>query len=317
MNRLFLITVITVLTFFAHQQVTLAVCTEGPPNNFTCDTNPPNPDPTGVQQETNMNNLTVTVLPGAGIDTIPANGGNDGTAIQTDNGNDKITVTNANLSGEGGINTTRGNDEINVTGSTILATNGRGIFAGNDNDIVNVADTEITSTSDALDSGDDDDTVNVTRTTLFSSNNDALESGGGSDIVTISYSKITSTGNEAIDLFSRDDILTLGNEVILESLVEQIDCGNGFDTIVFAMDVPEEAVGLISSQILSAGLPDGSITINGLFYDWNNCELLVPQLNGVRVIRPIPTLSEWGLIAMAGILGLIGFIAIRKKYSTA
>ena len=29
--------------------------------------------------------------------------------------------------------------------------------------------------------------------------------------------------------------------------------------------------------------------------------------------RPIPTLSEWGLIALAGVLGIIGFIAIRKK----
>ena len=31
----------------------------------------------------------------------------------------------------------------------------------------------------------------------------------------------------------------------------------------------------------------------------------------------IPTLSEWGLIAMAGVLGIIGFIAIRKKYATS
>lgn len=34
-------------------------------------------------------------------------------------------------------------------------------------------------------------------------------------------------------------------------------------------------------------------------------------------IRPIPTLSEWGLITMAGILGLVGLIAIRKKYVTS
>jgi hypothetical protein len=33
--------------------------------------------------------------------------------------------------------------------------------------------------------------------------------------------------------------------------------------------------------------------------------------------RPIPTLSEWGLIAMAAILGLVGFIAIRKKYAVS
>jgi len=29
--------------------------------------------------------------------------------------------------------------------------------------------------------------------------------------------------------------------------------------------------------------------------------------------RPIPTLSEWGLIAMAGVLGIIGLVAIRRK----
>jgi len=33
--------------------------------------------------------------------------------------------------------------------------------------------------------------------------------------------------------------------------------------------------------------------------------------------RPIPTLSEWGLIAMAGLLGIAGFIYIRRSYGTA
>jgi len=29
--------------------------------------------------------------------------------------------------------------------------------------------------------------------------------------------------------------------------------------------------------------------------------------------RNVPTLSEWGLIAMAGILGLVGFMVIRRR----
>ena len=33
--------------------------------------------------------------------------------------------------------------------------------------------------------------------------------------------------------------------------------------------------------------------------------------------RPIPTLSEWGLIAMAGILGLLGFIALSRRKARA
>jgi len=32
---------------------------------------------------------------------------------------------------------------------------------------------------------------------------------------------------------------------------------------------------------------------------------------------PIPTLSEWGLIAMAGILGLVGFMVIRRRKAVA
>jgi len=32
---------------------------------------------------------------------------------------------------------------------------------------------------------------------------------------------------------------------------------------------------------------------------------------------PIPTISEWGLIAMAGILGLVGFMVIRRRKVTA
>ena len=33
--------------------------------------------------------------------------------------------------------------------------------------------------------------------------------------------------------------------------------------------------------------------------------------------RPIPTVSEWGLIALAGALGLVGFIVIRRKKALA
>jgi len=35
-----------------------------------------------------------------------------------------------------------------------------------------------------------------------------------------------------------------------------------------------------------------------------------------KVVSPIPTLSEWGLIAMAGVLGIIGFIVIRRRKVT-
>jgi len=36
-----------------------------------------------------------------------------------------------------------------------------------------------------------------------------------------------------------------------------------------------------------------------------------PQAFNVNI--SIPTLSEWGLIAMAGILGIVGFMVIRRR----
>lgn len=42
----------------------------------------------------------------------------------------------------------------------------------------------------------------------------------------------------------------------------------------------------------------------------NVCQAPVVETN-------IPTLSEWGLIAMAGILGIVGFIVMRRRKVTA
>jgi len=41
---------------------------------------------------------------------------------------------------------------------------------------------------------------------------------------------------------------------------------------------------------------------------------ICPCIEGVR---PIPTLSEWGLIAMAGILGIVGFMVMRRRKVSA
>ena len=41
------------------------------------------------------------------------------------------------------------------------------------------------------------------------------------------------------------------------------------------------------------------------------------QSCGIQSSRPIPTLSEWGLISVAGILGIIALLAIRRRKATA
>ena len=58
-----------------------------------------------------------------------------------------------------------------------------------------------------------------------------------------------------------------------------------------------------------------SITATCLDDDSGSCTFT----NVLAPIAPaqVPTLSEWGLIAMAGVLGLIAFAVLRRKKATA
>ena len=125
---------------------------------------------------------------------------------------------------------------------------------------------------------------------------------------------------DAINLGTENDVLTIGNDVELLGIVTggqiipgNIECGDGFDTIIFAMDVPPELFNRLSNELVLADPAGDTIIINDLTYTWENCELLVNELNPVRMTRPIPTLSQWGLIAMAGVLGIVGLIAVRRR----
>jgi Tol biopolymer transport system component len=61
------------------------------------------------------------------------------------------------------------------------------------------------------------------------------------------------------------------------------------------------------SDLISGGNTDGSEEVYILFPD--NCGFEIGRSS-------IPTLSQWGLIAMAGVLAIIGLIAIRKRNIT-
>jgi len=43
-----------------------------------------------------------------------------------------------------------------------------------------------------------------------------------------------------------------------------------------------------------------------------NCDSGAFELQALNVNIPIPTLSEWGLIAMAAVLGIVGFMVMRS-----
>lgn len=60
-----------------------------------------------------------------------------------------------------------------------------------------------------------------------------------------------------------------------------------------------------------------SIGILGLTTEqFENCRETVVFACGLQT-RPIPTVSQWGLIALAAVFGVIGLFVIRKKRATA
>jgi len=310
----------TIISLFLLSSVSYAACpftngtAPGGGNTITCNTNPPNPDTNSIvvgNQSTNLGD-ELTVNANSGIDTAGVSN-----AVDLGLGDDIVTINGAGSLVRGLRAITSGGAlNITINGGLLEGTNNNNVVvsSGGPNnlvDIVNMFGGRVIGTSDGFATGNGNDIINILGGSVET--REPIDSGAGNDQITIRNASLIGTNN-AIEASVGNDIITLGTGARIEGLIR---CSSGFDTLIFSMDVPEEALALFSSEIAAATVPDGSVTINGLFYEWRNCELLVNELNGVRVVRPIPTLSEWGLIAMAGILGVIGFFAIRRRKVTA
>ena len=82
------------------------------------------------------------------------------------------------------------------------------------------------------------------------------------------------------------------------------------------MEVQAHLIDGICANILAQSPAQGQITINDLFYEWEDFELLVCDIKPLLIVRPIPTLSDWGMIAIAVAMGVFGILyAVRKKAS--
>ena len=57
----------------------------------------------------------------------------------------------------------------------------------------------------------------------------------------------------------------------------------------------------------------GCTNAEGEFFPGSECIEKTGMCNQVQPTRNVPTLSEWGLITMAAILGVIGFMVIRRR----
>ncbi len=101
--------------------------------------------------------------------------------------------------------------------------------------------------------------------------------------------------------------LTLVGRVFVNALAFHPVTGELYGTTVDLSDPPTER----SSALVKINTETGVTTVVG---DLPNCS---DGLIFFQQPEPIPTLSEWGLIAMAGVLGIIGLLALRRRKVTA
>ncbi len=103
-------------------------------------------------------------------------------------------------------------------------------------------------------------------------------------------------GNETITIVNEDNII-----------IESFSIGLGYAV----QNVPPDVVCVIGGEGVKAVGNELSPQ------EYENCRVRLLSACGLES-RPIPTLSEWGMIAMAGVLGMIGlFVAARRRKAAA
>ncbi|HET7289896.1 MAG TPA: IPTL-CTERM sorting domain-containing protein [Thermodesulfobacteriota bacterium] len=118
---------------------------------------------------------------------------------------------------------------------------------------------------------------------------------------------------------------TTGNEII-ELICPGGELGEG---TLFELSQFSVAVGTESAFYQALNLPDlGSGCLIGLAgvgtdgieltpEETEICRQSLIQRCDLKLITPIPTLSEWGMIATAGVLGIIGLIVAARRRKAA
>ncbi len=183
----------------------------------------------------------------------------------------------------------------------------------------------------------------IVYTQLFISSNGFIKFTGGGSSGCCSGEPIPTAGGDADNLIAGwwNDLYppgsgevryqTLGAEGSREFVVGfynmQYCCG-GSTNVTFEMILHEETQDIELQYASAPGRPGGSNTSVGIEnnngrvglqvafgeFDFNDQGFL---LSPEGRVRPIPTLSEWGLLAMAGVLGIVGLLAVRRRKATA
>jgi len=118
----------------------------------------------------------------------------------------------------------------------------------------------------------------------------------------------TDEGTETVEFFEFNNIEFEAPETITITeilqpgwILQSIECEQGSEKC-------GDGAEFIPCLTITVNEETNSITAKCLDTDSGSC-----IFTNVPAPKHVPALSEWGLIAMAGLLGIIGFIVIRKK----
>ena len=117
------------------------------------------------------------------------------------------------------------------------------------------------------------------------------------------------TGNDIIELLCPGGELGEGTEFTLNRFVAAVGSESAFYQ---ALNIPELGTGCLIAK-LDVGSDGMPLTEE----ETETCILSLVERCNLQLISPIPTLSEWGLIATAGVLGVIGLYAAMRRRKAA
>jgi len=120
------------------------------------------------------------------------------------------------------------------------------------------------------------------------------------------------TGNDIVEIVCPSGNLGEDSESFM---------GDG-GTVISLIDFPHSDYVV---RINNTGTPQCTINSDGVEpillsitqQEYNNCQKRLIQGCDLQISTNVPTLSEWGLIATAGALGIFGLYAIRRKRAIA
>jgi len=179
-----------------------------------------------------------------------------------------------------------------------------------------------------------DGTINISFTTI--ANNEADNEGGGifeaglsvnirnsivafntdsgignncNGAIAIGVNEINNYSNDASCGFGVGD----NSNILLGPLA---DNGGPTETLALISGAPLNGASAMCDPLNSSGMPSGvPLLIDQRFFPrpsppGGDCDSGAFEK---QLISNVPTLSEWGLIAMAGLLGIVGFMVVRRR----